>query len=191
VDVWKILLFKKGKQWRLLLLFGIPGIIASFIGASIVLEVSEAISARLVGIFLAMYVFFVFEKQTWHLQVKPFYALMGGTLSGFFAGLFGLGGAIRSTFLGFFDLPKTEYLFLSGAIALLMDLTRVIKYLTDGASIDNFSLKVIGLAIPVTFIGSLLAQKLLGHIPQERFRIVVGIFIALVALRLLIFPVGF
>ena len=37
-DVWKVLLFKSGLDWKLILGFGISGIVASYIGASLSLQ---------------------------------------------------------------------------------------------------------------------------------------------------------
>ena len=46
-DIWKILLFKKGLNWKLILGFGIPGIIASCIGASLTFQISEKILMKM------------------------------------------------------------------------------------------------------------------------------------------------
>jgi hypothetical protein len=37
-DIWKVLLFKRGFDWRLILGFGLSGIAASFLGASLSLQ---------------------------------------------------------------------------------------------------------------------------------------------------------
>jgi len=55
--------------------------------------------------------------------------IAGGALSGFFAGIFGVGGAVRATFLTVFDLPKAAYLATSGSIAV----KRRLKPATMGA----------------------------------------------------------
>ena len=57
-DVWKLFLFKRGGSWKLLLAFGIPGVIAAYIGAQLTFEISTLILSRFVGIFLIAYVHF-------------------------------------------------------------------------------------------------------------------------------------
>lgn len=42
------------------------------------------------------------------------------------------------------------------------------------------------LSIPVSFVGAYLAKKFLDRLPQTSFRIFVGAFIALIAIKLLI-----
>ncbi|MGH9857786.1 MAG: TSUP family transporter [Acidobacteriota bacterium] len=37
-DIWKMLLFKSGMQWRLLFLFGGAGLVASYFGASLIVS---------------------------------------------------------------------------------------------------------------------------------------------------------
>src|SRR4030042_5033544 len=46
-DIWKIVLFKKGIRWKLILSFGMPGIIASYIGASLILNISQIVLSRI------------------------------------------------------------------------------------------------------------------------------------------------
>ncbi|MFH1881927.1 MAG: TSUP family transporter [Planctomycetota bacterium] len=50
-NIWKLILFKKGFQWRLILSFGVPGIAATFFGASLVFNVPGMILSRILGTF--------------------------------------------------------------------------------------------------------------------------------------------
>src|SRR3989344_3057166 len=58
-DLWKILLFKHGIHKKLLIYFGIPGIIASAYGASLIVHLPEKLSSIVVGIILVSYVIFL------------------------------------------------------------------------------------------------------------------------------------
>jgi len=42
--------------------------------------------------------------------------------------------------------------------------------------------------VPFSFIGAQLAKKIIDKIPQNRFRMVIAIFLFLVGIKLLIFP---
>jgi len=109
-DLWKILLFRKGLNWKLILGFGLSGILASFIGASLTFEISEKVLMKILGGFLLAYVIFLFLKPDFKLVKNKRNMITGGALSGFFAGIFGVGGAVRATFLTAFDLPKAIYI---------------------------------------------------------------------------------
>ena len=57
-NVWKVILFKKGLDWKLVLSFGIPGIIASYLGASLSFWAADFELKRILGGFLLAYVVF-------------------------------------------------------------------------------------------------------------------------------------
>ena len=185
-DLWKILLFKKGLNWKLILGFGITGIIASFIGASLTFQISEKILMKILGAFLLAYVIFIFFKPDYRLAKNKKNMIAGGALSGFFAGIFGVGGAIRATFLTAFDLPKAMYIATAGSIALLIDSTRLITYLRGGTRLEPMLLWGMIIFIPISFLGAKIAQRIVSHIPQKSFRLFITIFLALIGLYFLI-----
>jgi uncharacterized membrane protein YfcA len=185
-DIWKILLFKKGLDWKLILFFGLSGIAASFLGASLSLHEEELPLKRILGAFLILYVIFLFIKRQWSLPKAPGTAVCGGVLSGLFAGFFGVGGAVRAAFLTAFNLPKEVYLFTSGLIALFIDVTRISRYIWGGTRLDENLLYALIACIPISFLGAYTAKKLLDRLPQRFFRIFVGIFLAIVGIRLLL-----
>jgi len=98
-DIWKMLLFRKGIRWKLFLAFGFPGIFTSFIGSSLSLRISQEILSRALGVFLITYVLFVTFNRTFELSQRLSVAVSGGALTGFFAGIFGIGGEINAVAL--------------------------------------------------------------------------------------------
>ena len=187
-DIWKIILFRTGFDWRLILGFGLSGIIASFLGASLSLQTSSLPLKQLLGIFLICYTLYLFLKRRWVVQKTNNTVVCGGLLSGFFAGLFGVGGAIRGAFLTAFDLPKEVYIMTSGIIALFIDITRVTRYLTGGITLNQELLYTLLVCIPLSFTGAFIAKKFMERIPQKSFRLFVGIFIGLVGIKLILLP---
>lgn len=185
-DIWKIILFRTGFDWKIILGFGLSGIIASFLGASLSLHVSGLPFKRLLGVFLILYVIFLFARREWALPKAHGTALCGGLLSGLFAGFFGVGGAVRGAFLAAFNLPKEIYIFTSGLIAFFIDVTRISRYVWGGTIIENDLLYTLAACIPLSFAGSYWAKKVLARIPQKSFRLFVGIFLGLAGLTLLI-----
>lgn len=187
-DIWKILLFRQGINWRLILNFGIPGIVAAFIGARVIFSTSDTLLSQILGGFLIAYVAFLFFKPSFKLQQSNMTAISGGALSGLFAGIFGVGGAIRSVFLTVFDLPKAVYIATAGAIAFAIDSTRLTTYIASGVRLDNALLRGLLLFIPASFLGAYFAKKIINKIPQKQFRTVVTVFLFLVGIKLLLLP---
>ena len=185
-DIWKVLLFKRGLDWRLILGFGLSGVVASFLGASLSLHVQALPLKRILGAFLVLYVVYLFLKREWALPKRHSTAVCGGLLSGLFAGVFGVGGAVRGAFLMAFNLPKEIYIFTSGLIALFIDVTRVSRYIWGGTRLQQDLLLALILSIPVSFVGAYIAKRSLDRLPQKFFRIFVGVFLAFVGAKLLI-----
>lgn len=187
-NVWKLLFFRKGVRLGLILKFGIPGIIATYIGARLIFAISNIVLSRILGAFLIGYVLFLVLKPAFKVRQSDFNAVLGGSLSGFLAGIFGIGGAVRGAFLTIFDLPKEMYIATAGAIALFVDSTRVVTYVAGGSRINQNLLLGLLFFIPVSLLGAAFAKRIVGKIPQKQFRIVIAIFILLIGLKLIIIP---
>ena len=187
-DIWKMMLFRTGiRKWRLILWFAIPGIAASYLGAAMSLAVAEEVLTRILGGFLLGYVMFIFFKSEWKLPEHNLTAGAGGLASGFAAGIFGVGGAIRGAFLSAFNLPKEVYLFTSGAMALVIDSTRIAGYLAGGARLEGLFLWGLFIFVPVSLLGAWAASRFVDRVSQKQFRLFIAVFLAAVALRFLLF----
>jgi uncharacterized membrane protein YfcA len=184
-DVWKLILFREGIRWKLILSFGIPGILATILGAWMVFEISGDMLSHVLGIFLLVYVLLLFAKNTFQIRPKLSTGAIGGALSGFCAGIFGMGGTIRSMFLLAFNLPKSVYLATTGAIALAVDTSRLITYLSRGTRLEPRLLWGMLLFVPASFFGARLAKHVVDKIPQKQFRRVIAVFLLAVAIKLL------
>ena len=187
-NLWKMLFFRSGARFKLILLFGIPGIIASYFGAQLVPEVSEELLSRLLGVFFIVYVLFLFKEKDWKMPESTVGALIGGTLSGFFSGIFGVGGAIRAAFLSAYSLKKTVFIFTAGAIGIFIDSGRIVKYLQDGVFFDNTTLIALALCIPVSFLGGYVGRKVSDKVPEQGFRTLICIALLLMGVIYLIWP---
>lgn len=183
-----MLFFRSGVRWRLLLLFGATGLVASYLGASLIIAIPETTLSRLLGAFLLAYVGWLALNPKWQLPQRDTTALTGGALSGFFAGIFGVGGAVRGAFLAAYNLPKEVYLFTSGAIALIVDSTRLITYWSEEIRLPAMLLAALIVSMPASLVGAYIAKRIVNRIPQARFRMIVAVFLAAVAFKLLIWP---
>lgn len=187
-DIWKILLFRKGIRWKLLLAFGLPGIFASFLGSSLSLRISREILSRALGVFLIAYVIFIIFNRTFKLSQKLSVAISSGTLTGFFAGIFGIGGEINAVALSAFSLEKAVYVATAGAIAFMIDSTRIATYILGGTRLDPVLISGFLIFIPISLIGAMIGKREIEKIPQEKFRTFVAVFIFLFGLKLVLFP---
>ena len=185
-DVWEIVLFRRSANWKLLLGFGVPGVIASYLGARLSIIGPQTVLTRLLGVLIIFYVFLILAKPKIKIPANTASAGMGGTLSGLVAGIFGMGGPVRAMFLSAFNLPKETYLFTSGAIALFIDPSRLITYFLSGTRLPQNLLWGLLIFVPITFIGSWVAKRLVSKIPQKSFRKVVAVFLLLIGIRLFI-----
>ena len=186
-DIWKILLFRKGFEWKLILSFGIPGIIFAFLGAKLTFQISNDILTMVLGIFMISYVVFLFAKSTFKLPKNTLVASSGGAISGFMAGIFGIGGAVRGMALTTFDLPKATYIATAGAIAFFTDITRISTYLLSGSKLNLINPYGLILFIPLSFLGAKIAKMIVDRIPQNYFKYFIGLFLVLVGLKLIFF----
>lgn len=187
-DVWKIILFREGIRWKLFLAFGLPGILTSFIGSSLSLRISRETLSRALGVFLIVYVLFIIFNRTFKLSQKLSVAVSGGALTGFFAGIFGIGGEINAVALSAFNLKKAVYVATAGAISFMIDSTRIATYIRGGVGLEPAILAGFSIFIPLSLIGAMLGKRGIEKIPQEKFRNFVAVFIFLFGLKLVLLP---
>lgn len=188
-DVWKLFLFKKGLNWKILLSFGIPGTIAAYIGAMLTFRISTIILSRGVGAFLVVYVLLIAFKPKFRIRPNKITALLGGTLSGFIGGLTGVaGGAIRAVVLTSFNLQKEIYVFTTGFVGATVDASRVLGYAIGGTKIEHSLLLGLPFFVLMSYLGVRIGKILVDKIPQEKFRLVVAFFLLTIGVKLAIFP---
>jgi len=187
-DIWKLWFFKEGVRWRIILPFAALGIPTTILGASLVPQIPQDALSRALGAFLLLYVLYLIFKPTLSIRPKPASTVIGGGIYGFFAGIFGVSGEIRGAVLSAYDLPKAVYLFTNGAIALLIDTTRISTYIFSGVRLVALPAWGLLLLLPVSYAGAKLAQGFVSRIPQARFRKVIAAFLLLAAVKLVLAP---
>lgn len=165
----KMILFRKYIDWKISLLFGIPGVIAVAIGAIMVSTFDIVYGEIFLAAFLLLFSVFFFLNREWKAPEGKAYAIAGGGIAGFLAGLIGTGGAVRGAAMTAFNLPKNIFVATSATIDMGVDMTRSVIYVKSGfLNIDH--LPIIPLLIIVSFVGSWLGKQVLDGISQESFR---------------------
>jgi len=186
-NIWKLMLFGRHTRWQLVVYFGLAGIATSYAGARFALRQSPERLLPLLGAFLILYVLFIFVRPTFRLKELKSIALAGGGISGFFAGFFGIRGAIKTAFLSAFDLQKRVHLGTISAIAIMVDTARTIGYWHGGARLTPTLAYGLFIFIPISFVGVRLGYVVLDKVPQRFFRFIVGIFLFIIGIRFLLF----
>lgn len=178
----KIAMFKKGINKKLIINIGVPAVLFVIIGGI----VSKYLDGYLLEIFLGIFLIglsLLFIIKT-NLIVKPHRkeAILGGTLSGFFAGILGTGGAIRGLTMAAFNLEKNAFIATSAVIDFCVDLSRSVVYFFNGF-ITKEILIYIPFLIVISIIGTYIGKRLLTKISQENFKkfsliliLIIGIF---------------
>ncbi len=184
-------------HWRTTLLFGVPGILGAFIGATLMLSLGTR-ATLYEGVFHSvdpldlviaglMLVFGLFElsKTLNTLSLPPNWLVPGGFISGFFGGLSGHQGALRSLFLLRSGLAKEAFIASGVAIACLVDLTRLPTYLSGGTLADiQEQWPLLIAATLAAFIGAWWGRKLIPKVTMRAVQLTVGLLILTIAIFL-------
>lgn len=202
-NIFKLFLIGKKASKIILIKFGIPAVLAAFIGSYLLFELDSdnilfsyilygkkieisittfIISLLLIG-FAAFDLIPYFSKLKFEKKLLP----LGGFLSGFFGGLSGNQGALRSAFLIKAGLKKEVFIGTTVVISSFVDLTRLSVYSSNLINIDLSTYSTLAIfSISSGVIGSLLGHKLLKKITYKFIRLLVAYLIIFLALGLLL-----
>ncbi|MDC6361510.1 MULTISPECIES: sulfite exporter TauE/SafE family protein [Flavobacteriaceae] len=181
----KIFLFKKGLDKKLLLYIGVPSVFFVIAGGFLSKLVDGYALTVVLGVFLVVFsLLFLIKKEIVVLPNKR-NAVIGGTLSGFSAGLLGTGGAIRGLTMAAFNLEKHAFIATSAFIDFMIDFSRTFVYYNNGY-IGKQELTYLPFLFAIGLIGTYLGKKILAYIPQDKFRSLSLLFILLIGLATLI-----
>ena len=184
-NLFKIRIFRRKIDFRTFILFGIPSIIFAFIGARFITVIPLDTVRIILGAFLIFYALFTLVKPKFSVKENKSNAFIGGSLSGLLAGLIGMGGAIRSSFLVAFSLPKEVYIATSALIAVVIDLTRIPTYMFTRAVEWSPEFILIPLLVISAYFGVRIGKILLNKIDQETFRRIVSVALLLAGIKIM------
>jgi len=200
-NIFKFALTYKHIDWRIVVRFGIPALAMAFIGALVLGMLGsggEGMSWQFLGKtytvtwmkVLIAFLILVFVLLEWHPGLKKLafgrqYLILGGMLSGFFGGLAGFQGALRSMFLIRFQLSKEVYIGTGVCIASLIDLSRITVYsMSVLPHLVGENLSLIFYATCAAFLGAYLGNIWLKKVTLEFVQQVVAVCLVLFALAL-------
>ncbi|MES2139431.1 MAG: sulfite exporter TauE/SafE family protein [Bacteroidota bacterium] len=200
-NLFKLALLGKQANKKVVLDFGIPAILFAFIGASLLTLLAGmdpwfqySISGKTfevmpldltISILLIIFSLFEVVPKLANLQFSQKYLILGGILSGFFGGLSGNQGALRSAFLLRANLSKESFIATGVVIACLIDISRLAVYgkqIFGMGSQFNFTLVIA--ATLSAFIGAYLGNKLLKKITIKTLQYIVAAMLFIFAILL-------
>ena len=199
-NLFKLALLGRRAHLRTVLLFGLPAVVAAFAGAWLLslladrpplwsyplwgrireVDAVKICLAAVMALFALLEAWPAFARLTF----PPRYLPLGGLLSGFFGGLSGHQGALRSAFLLRAGLAKEAFIATGVAIACLVDLTRLSLYARHmREALSAQDLPLLAFALAAAFAGALLGQRLLGKVTLRAVQLTVaGLLLGVAAL---------
>lgn len=175
-NIIKIIFFRKGFDKKIVLSLGIPAVLFVVIGAYLSKFIDTKYLEIALGIFLITMslILLIFKKVV--IKATTSNSIVGGSLSGFVAGLLGTGGAIRGVVLAAFSLKMEVFIATSAIIDLGIDSSRSIVYYLNGY-VHQHDLYLIPILLVVSVVGTYIGKIILEKISEERFK---GIVLTLV-----------
>lgn len=173
----KIFLFQKGINKRIAIRLGIPAIIFVTLGAWLTNYIPQKEIELGMNIIICLLAIYLISGQQENIQKSNANLYLGGSISGFLAGLIGTGGAIRGITLAAFNLEKDAFIATSALIDLGVDSSRAIVYITSGYFHQEHII-LIPFLIAISILGSYAGKRILQYIPEKKFQyIVLGVIL--------------
>ena len=193
-NLFKLGLLGRHIHWPTVLRFGVPGIAGAYLGAEFMRSlgarealfqgVRQPVDPLDLVIAALMLVFGIIElsKKFNSLSLPAKWMVPGGLVSGFFGGLSGHQGALRSMFLLRVGITKEAFIASGVAIACLVDFTRLPVYLTGGLmDILRAEWPLLLASTLAAFIGAWWGKELIPRVTMRGVQVAVGVLMLAIA----------
>ena len=203
-NLFKLALVGRSANRDVLIRFGVPAVVAALIGAWLLSYASVlpvitkyqfwgkahevTVIKLIIGIIIVVFSCLELIPRIANMAIDKKYMPWGGLLSGFFGGLSGNQGALRSMFLIKAGLDKEEFISTGVVTAVMVDIARLLVY---GIGIVTVQFQVVSdmkwliLAATVSaFAGAFLGRELLKKITLRTVQAVVGVMLILLGVAL-------
>jgi len=200
-NVFKLILVGKKADKQVVLRFGIPAVIAAFIGAWLLLQITDpnplfryTIGGRVFEVSLVTFIISVLLIIFALIDLIPYFNKLqfgkdklplGGALSGFFGGLSGNQGALRSAFLIKAGLSKEAFIGTAVVVSTFVDLTRLLVYATRFSTSGIQQNVVIVISATLAAIaGAYIGNKLIKKVTMNFIKVTVAIMLIVLSIAL-------
>lgn len=200
--VFKLALIGRRADLGVVLRFGLPSIASALLGAWLLAELSGALPVfshsafgaaievtpvkLVVGSTLLIFALLELAPRFRGLSFAPRHLALGGLISGFFGGLSGMQGALRSAFLVRAGLSKEVFVGTGVVIAVLVDVSRLAVY--AGAlppALPGDALPLLAAAVLSALLGAVLGNRYLHKVTLPLIQRVVAVLLVCVGLGLI------
>jgi len=189
-NLFKFLLMKKSVDWKIAIPFGLASIPAAFLGAYLLVHFEDVVifqyafgekvyDIKLMNLVfgLLLMIFAIIELMpNFTLNLNRKFLWVGGLISGFFGGLSGHQGALRTAFLTKYKLDKEVFIATGIVIALAVDVSRTAKYFS---SFDLEILKqnwfILLASLLAAFVGAITGKYFLKKIDLKILTYVIAV----------------
>jgi hypothetical protein len=202
-NFFKLLLLGRFAESTVILKFGLPAIFAAFLGSSVLSWLSNSASLYIyqyhifgktaeISVLKLMFAFLIilfavleFSDLEHRITFEQNYLVLGGLLSGFFGGLSGHQGALRTMFLLRCGLEKQAFLATGIAIAIMVDVSRLLVYQHHFATaLLSENLLVLSCCIAAAFLGAFVGARLVKKVTMRSVQKIVATMLVVIAILL-------
>jgi len=198
-NIFKFALVRKDVNILIALRFGIPAILGALIGSYLLISFEDFVLAKysigenqftitlLKTVIALLLVFFAIIEllPNFKLQFGKRHLLFGGLLSGFFGGLSGHQGALRTAFLIKYNLAKEAFIATGIVIAFFIDVSRLSVYYNKFLNLDfQTHFYPILVASLFAFSGAVLGKFLLKKITFRAVQLIISVMIIIFSVAL-------
>jgi uncharacterized membrane protein YfcA len=199
--LFKLALVGRQADRRVVIRFGLPAIVTAFVGAWVLVWLTglgvlfdytlfgrrfDVTPVKLVvGVLLLVFALVEVLPRFRNMEFDPRYLPLGRAISGFFGGLSGMQGALRSAFLVRAGLSKEAFIGTGVVVACLVDVSRLALYsgsIFGGAA--NLDYGLLSAAVLAAFLGAFLGNRYLKKMTMRGIQWVVAVMLFAVAIGL-------
>jgi uncharacterized membrane protein YfcA len=190
-NIFKLVMLGKSADKNVVIKFGIPAILFAFLGAYVLVlltgmqplfrysisnKVFNITTIKLtIAVLLVFFALFDLVPRFTNLQFDKKYLSLGGVLSGFFGGLSGNQGALRSAFLIRAGLSQKAFIASGVVIACLVDFSRLTVYSKQIiAASDEINYALITSATLSAFAGAYVGNRLVKKVTIKMLHYIVA-----------------
>ena len=203
-NAFKIAVVGRLADRSLVLGFGIPAILAAVVGATLLESMTRlgevarySVAGRecvitpiklVIGVLMLFFAVFELAPRFKKIRFGRKYLVVGGVLSGFFGGLSGHQGALRSAFLVKVGASTEAFVGTNAAIGFMVDAARIGVYAIailaarKSSPIESGMWPLIATGVVAAFAGVLLGKRWLHKVTIETVQALTGVLLLVIAL---------
>lgn len=199
-NIFKFGLIAKQADWRVVARFSVPAAIAALVGASLInlFDKMPVIASytvggstfeitmikAVIGTLIVVFALLELSPRFQALAFPPSWLPLGGALSGFFGGLSGNQGALRSAFLLKSGLSKEAFVATGVVSAVIVDAARLVVYgasfMTSSFAQSQELLAPVAVGTICAFIGAFIGKRMLQKVTLRTVQVVVALAMLLI-----------